>query len=461
MGILIQNGTLILPDGPVRADLRTKGGSIAEIGPALPVSGADEVIDAGGKLVFPGFIDTHTHFEMNRGQATETADDFSSGTLAALMGGTTTILDFATQERGGTLSGALELWHGRADGTCSCHYGFHMAVTDWNESVRRELPAMTAAGVTSYKLYMAYDALRVSDAAAYDVARAVAREGGVVGMHCENGDLVSKGIAEQKASGYFSPAAHPASRPPAVEAEAVCRWLTIAERASAPVNVVHLSTKRGLEMARQARARGQKLYLESCPQYFLLDDAVYRLPGFESAKYVFSPPARTREDCEALWEALQNGEIDTVGTDHCSFDYAGPKQLGRDDFSAIPNGIPGVEHRPALMYTYGVARGRITEADLARCLCEQPARLFGLYPQKGVLRVGSDADIVIFDQNYTGSIQAAAQYQRVDYTPYEGMPIDGRADTVLLMGETAVKAAKPVRRNRGRYVSRGPAGFWR
>lgn len=460
MSILIQNGILVLPTGLIQADLRVAGGRIAELGPGL-APGASRVIDARERLVFPGFIDTHTHFEMNKGFPNETADDWYTGTRAALAGGTTTVLDFAEPERGATLASALETWHGRADGAACCNYGFHMTIKDWSPSIRSELREMTAAGVTSYKVYLAYDNLRLSDAAAYEVVKAVGAEGGVVGCHCENGDLVTEGIRAQQAAGNLSPAAHPLSRPPAVEAEAVGRWLTIAELAGCPVNIVHLSTLRGLEAVRAARTRGQRLYVETCPQYLLLDERSYRLPGFESAKFVLSPPLRAQENCAALWDALEAGEIDTIGTDHCSFRFHGAKELGREDFSKIPNGIPGVEHRPCLMYTYGVAAGRITAVDMARLLAENPARLFGMYPQKGVLAVGSDADLVIFDPNDTGRITAETQYQNVDYTTYEGMALRGRVDTVLLGGEVAVEGGRVLLERRGRYVSRGPSGFWR
>ncbi len=460
MSILIQNGTLILPSGPQNADLRVQGDQIVEIGPALPV-GDSQALDASGKLVFPGFIDTHTHFEMNKGLANETADDWATGSRAALAGGTTCVLDFAEPDRGCSLTSALTVWHGRADGVASCHYGFHMTIKDWDRRIQDELLDMSAAGVSSYKVYLAYDNLRISDATAYEVIGAVGREGGVLGCHCENGDLVTQGILAQKRAGHLSPSAHPRSRPPVVEAEAVERWLSIAECVGYPVNVVHLSTRRAMEHVRAARARGQKVYVESCPQYFLLDDRCYDLPDFEGAKYVFSPPARSLDDQAALWTALEQGEIDTMGTDHCSFHFKGVKELGRGDFSKIPNGLPGVEHRPALMYTHGVATGRITAVEMAKLLAERPARLFGMYPQKGVLAVGSDADIVLFDPAYTGSICAATQYQNVDYTPYEGWPLQGRTDTVLLSGEVAVQDGKVLLERRGRYVSRGPAGFWR
>ena len=460
MSILIQNGTLLCPDGPVRADLRVEGDKIAEIGPSLPV-GESTVLDAAGKLVFPGFIDTHTHFEMNKGTIRETADNWTTGTRAALAGGTTCVLDFAEPARGCSLQSALDEWHARADGHASCHYGFHMTIKDWDSRIQAEIPAMTAQGVTSYKVYLAYANIRVSDAVAYEAIKAVAREGGVVGCHCENGDLIDQAIAELKAAGKLSPASHPLSHPAVMEAEAVTRWLALAEQAGWQVIVVHLSSRRGLEAARAARARGQKVYLESCPQYFTLTEEKYALPGFEGAKYVCAPPLRPQSDVDALWEALEGGEIDTIGTDHCSFRFQPTKMLGKDDFSAIPGGIPGTEHRPALMYTCGVSTGRITAHQMMQALAEHPAKLFGMFPQKGALAVGSDADITIFDPNLSWTISAAGQYQNVDYTPYEGMAMAGRTDTVLLSGQVAVADGKVLAEGLGRYVHRGPAQFWR
>ena len=460
MSILIQNGTLILPDGPVKADLRVDAGKIAEIGPALSADGC-QVIDAGGKLVFPGFIDTHTHFEMNKGTDRETADNWETGTRAALAGGTTCVLDFAEPEHGHSLQSALDEWHSRADGHASCNYSFHMTIVDWDARIREELPKMTEQGITSYKVYLAYHGMRIPDGVAYEVIKAVGKEGGVVGCHCENGDLIDEAIAELKEAGMLTPASHPLAHSDLIESEAVNRWLNLAEQSGYPVNVVHLSTQRGLEEALMARSHGQSLYLESCPQYFTMTDEKYHLPGFESAKYVFSPPLRKQEDVDALWEALGEDEIDTIGTDHCSFNYATTKHLGKDDFSAIPPGIPGVEHRPALMYTYGVRQEHISELQMMKTLSENPAKLFGMFPQKGTLAVGSDADIVIFDPNYTWCIRAAEQYQNVDYTPYEGMEMAGRTETVLLGGEVAVEDGKVVKEGLGKFVHRGPSQFWR
>lgn len=460
MSILIQNGTLVLPNGPTAADLRVEDGKIAAIGPGLSAEGC-QIIDAKGKLVFPGFIDTHTHFEMNKGTDRETADNWTTGTRAALAGGTTCVLDFAEPDHGCSLQSALDAWHSRADGHASCNYSFHMTIVDWDQRIRDELPRMTEQGITSYKVYLAYDGMRIPDGTAYEIIKAVGKEGGIVGCHCENGDLIDESIAELKAAGKLSPSSHPLAHSAVIEAEAVGRWLALAEQAGYPVNVVHLSTQRGLEQALLARSHGQPLYLESCPQYFTMTDEKYQLPGFESAKFVFSPPLRKQEDVDALWEALSEDEIDTIGTDHCSFDYATTKQLGKDDFSQIPPGIPGTEHRPAIMYTFGVKGGHIDVLQMMLAMSERPARLFGMFPQKGTLAVGSDADIVIFDPDHTWRIHAADQYQNVDYTPYEDMEMAGRTDTVLLNGQIAVEGGRVVREGLGTFVSRGPAQFWR
>lgn len=460
MSTLIQNGTLVLPEGLTRADLRIDGGKIAEVSEHLEPNGST-VIDAAGKLIFPGFIDTHTHFEMNKGTERETADNWTTGTRAALAGGTTCVLDFAEPEHGHSLQSALDEWHSRADGHSSCHYSFHMTIVDWDQRIRDELHAMTEQGITSYKVYLAYNGMRIPDGVAYEVIKAVGKEGGVVGCHCENGDLIDEAIAELKTAGQLTPASHPLAHSALIEAEAVGRWLALAEQAGVPVNVVHLSTQRGLEAARAARARGQALYLESCPQYLTLTDEKYHLPGFESAKYIFSPPLREQADVDALWDALGKDEIDTIGTDHCSFDYATTKHLGEDDFSAVPPGIPGTEHRPAIVYSKGVKEGKLSVIQMMEALSARPAKLFGMYPQKGSLQVGSDGDIVIFDPDYTWRITAEDQYQNVDYTPYEGMEMSGRTDTVLLGGEVAVSGGKVVQEGLGRFVKRGPAQFWR
>ncbi len=458
MSVLIKGGTVVSPKGSFLSDIRVENGIISELGTDLPLNGS-ELADAAGCLLFPGFIDAHTHLDAAIG-STVTADDFRTGTRAAIAGGTTTLVDFATQEKGETLSQALQNWHQKADGVSFCDYAFHMAITDWNPSVSREIQTMADAGVTSFKLYLAYDALRVNDKELYQILKRVKQIHGIVGVHCENGDLVDELVRECREAGELGPAAHPKSRPDSVEAEAVSRYLYVASIADTPVNIVHLSTKKGLEEVEKARGRGQRVYVETCPQYLMMDESRYTLPGFEGAKYVISPPLRKPEDQNSLWNALKEGEIDTVSTDHCSFNFAGQKELGRDDFSKIPNGMPGIENRPAIMYTYGVCGKRITKEQMAAMLSENTARLFGMFPQKGVLQVGSDADIVLWDPNYQGKITAAEQLQNVDYTPYEGVSVTGRARMVLLHGKQVVADGRVIAEECGNYVHRGPSEYF-
>lgn len=450
---IIQHGTLVLPDGLMQGDIAFENGVITRIAPAIEAGAGDAVCEAAGCLVFPGFIDAHTHLDMDSG-TTVTADDFASGSRAAACGGTTTLVDFATQERGGTLRDALDAWHRKAEGKCACNYAFHMAVTDWNEQTRAELPQMFERGVTSFKAYYAYDNLRLDDAQMYDLLSALRPFGGVLGVHCENGTLVNRLQRDQLEKGVTGPAGHPASRPPVVEAEAIRRLCAVAKLADSPVHIVHLSSAEGLEEVRRARAAGQKVWVETCPQYLLLDESRYHLEGFEGAKYVMSPPLRSPADREALRAAVLGGEIDTISTDHCSYRFSDQKALGRDDFTKIPNGAPGIEHRPALIYTSFVASGLMTAAQMCRLLSENQAKLFGMWPRKGQLAQGADADITVWDPQARWVIRAEAQHQNVDYTPYEGFEAAGRARAVYVGGQLAAKDGEPSGASAGRYVKR-------
>lgn len=450
---IIQHGTLVLPDGLMQGDIAFENGVITRIAPAIEAGAGDAVCEAAGCLVFPGFIDAHTHLDMDSG-TTVTADDFASGSRAAACGGTTTLVDFATQERGGTLRDALDAWHRKAEGKCACNYAFHMAVTDWNEQTRAELPQMFERGVTSFKAYYAYDNLRLDDAQMYDLLSALRPFGGVLGVHCENGTLVNRLQREQLEKSVTGPAGHPASRPPVVEAEAIRRLCAVAKLADSPVHIVHLSSAEGLEEVRRARAAGQKVWAETCPQYLLLDESRYHLEGFEGAKYVMSPPLRSPADREALRAAVLGGEIDTISTDHCSYRFSDQKALGRDDFTKIPNGAPGIEHRPALIYTSFVASGLMTAAQMCRLLSENQAKLFGMWPHKGQLAQGADADITVWDPQARWVIRAEAQHQNVDYTPYEGFEAAGRARAVYVGGQLAAKDGEPSGASAGRYVKR-------
>lgn len=452
---IIKNGTLVSATKTWNADIAIENDKIVEIAPVIEAKSSDEIYDATGCYVFPGFIDGHTHFDMDTGTA-HTADDFVTGTKAAVINGTTSIVDFATQEKGQTLKQAYDVWMEKAKDKSSCNYRFHMAITDWNERVEEEMDTMPELGVTSFKMYMAYDALLSNDREILECLRKIKEIDGVLGVHCENGTLINALTKEKIEAGEFTPSAHPASRPDYVEAEAINRLAYISSLAGHPVNVVHLSSQAGLNEIRNARKRGQEITVETCPQYLLLDDHYYDLENFEGAKYVMSPPLRKVEDNKALIQAIVDGEIDTIATDHCSFSFK-DKELGRNDFRKIPNGGPGVEHRPQLIYTYLVDAGLIDVKRMCELISTNPAKRYGMYPEKGVLEVGSDADIVIFSPNYEGEITWKNQLQNVDYTPYEGFKVKGQARTVFVNGECVVDNAAIVKERQGRYVL-GPRG---
>ena len=452
--IILKGGTVVGSEKSEILDVAIDGEKIIQVGKDLDTKGAT-VVDVTNKLLFPGFIDTHTHFDLDTGTF-HTADDFTTGTKGAIVGGTTCILDFATQNKGETLKEALENWHHMADNVSSCDYGFHMAISQWNDDVRNELDYMSKEGVTSYKLYMAYDNLRVTDEEIYDILKEVKKQGGIIGVHCENGDIVNARIAENKKAGNGSIKFHPLTRPDIIEAEAVYRYMMIGKMADAPLYIVHLSTKKGYDLIMQARKEGQQVYMETCPQYLLMDDSKYSLPGFESAKYVMSPPLRKQEDIECLWKALEQDDIDFIGTDHCSFNFKGHKDyFGTDEYYKIPNGGPGVEHRGLLLYTYGVVKNRITKEQMCKQLSENAAKMFGLYPRKGVIAKGSDADIVVLDPNQTTLISAKTQEQNVDYTPYEGIEASCKVEKVYLRGQEVVNDGKICKEKQGTYISRG------
>ena len=456
MRILIKNGTVVRSTGRKQADVLIKDGTIARIAPNIDAA-ADRVIDAAGCYIFAGFIDTHTHFDLDLG-VTVTADDFETGTKAAVVGGTTTLLDFATQDRGMTMHDALDAWHKKADGVSSCNYGFHMAVSEWNDARKAEVDDMFRAGVSSFKMYMVYDAMRVNDGQIYDAQKYIGERGGVIGVHCENYDVLQARIAEEKAKGHFDPTAHPVSRPQAVEAEGVARLMRIAELSGSPAWVVHLSTADGLEEVRAARRRGVEVYAETCPQYFTLDVSRYADP--DGAKFVMSPPLREAKDRAAILDGMKKKDIDFIGTDHCSFTMT-QKALGRDDFTKIPNGGAGVQNRAELVYTYAVQTGAITLEQMALLMSERAARLFGMFPKKGALRVGSDADLVIFDPDAPHTISWRTNMHACDNSPYEGMKALGRTRDVLLNGELVVENGKLVEPYRGRYVFRKPSERYR
>lgn len=449
--ILLKGGTVVSSKGTKKADVLISGGKIVAVGRHLNADA--EVVDVSGRLIFPGFIDAHTHFDLEVSD-TVTADRFESGTRSAIAGGVTTVVDFATQNKGESLSDALNNWHVKAFANASCDYGFHMAISDWNDEVRDELPAMFEQGVSSFKVYMIYDAMELSDREIFDIMVELKKLGGIVGCHCENSGVIGRLREDSVARGELSPAFHPLTRPDYTEAEAIRRLTTIARAADAPVIVVHLSTKEGLEEIRKARRQGVKVLAETCPQYLLLDDSVYSRPFSESAKYICSPPLRKPEDQKALWHALSRDELDTVSTDHCSFTME-QKRAGEDNFTKIPNGMPGVETRAILLYTYGVRKRRITLGQLCAYLSENPAKLYGMYPKKGAVKVGADADIVVFNPHGDGVITAASCHSLCGYSPYEGVRTVGAVERVYLRGQAVFSKGEILLENSGRYVSRG------
>lgn len=453
MKYLLKNGTVVTGEKSERLDILVEGEKIVQVGKNLPSKDAQE-IDVSGKLLFPGFIDGHTHFDLEVA-GTVTADDFETGTKAAILGGTTFVIDYASQDKGGhTLKEGLDKWHKKADDKCSCDYSFHMSVVEWNEETEREIQDMINEGITSFKLYMTYPAMIVDDGDLYKIIKKLNEYGCFAGVHCENAGAIDALIAEAKKEGRLGPENHPLVRPDIMEAEAVHRLLVIADAADAPVMVVHLTNRKAFEEVMRARMNGQKVYAETCPQYLLLDDSVYSKPDFEGAKYVCAPPIRKKADQDCLWKALANDQIQTVATDQCSFTME-QKALGKDDFTKIPGGLPGVQTRGTLLYTYGVRTGRITQEQMCRLLSENAAKLYGVYPNKGVIREGSDADIVVFDPEKENVISAKTHLYHTDNNPYEGFKLHGDIDSVYLRGAHVVQDGKVILEKTGKYIKRG------
>ena len=452
---LLKGGAVASGNGVLRADVLIDGEKIAAVGLNLPEEGA-QVEDVTEKLLLPGFVDAHTHFDLDVA-GTTTADDFASGTRSALRGGTTTVVDFACPNRGDSLRSALDAWHKKAGGKAACDYGFHMTLVEWNEKVKKELLHMYVNGVTSFKMYMTYPALRMEDADLFRALEEIRDLRALVGVHCENGGVIDALIAQgrEKSPNGMGPAFHPLSRPAALEAEAIGRLLRIAQVANCPVNIVHLSSEAGMDEVRAARNRGQRVLVETCPQYLFLDDSVYYEDDFNTAAgCVCAPPLREESDRAALIQALAKGEIQTVCTDHCAFPPE-QKAAGREDFTKIPGGLPGVETRGVLLYSNLVDNRRLSIGQMVRVLSENPAKLYGMWPRKGVLAAGSDADIVIYDPEAESVITGADQLSKAGYTPYEGFRTVGAIEKVYLRGTPAVERGKVSDEAKGQFVFRG------
>jgi len=459
MRTLITNGTVLSSTGATPADVLVDGDTIAAVAaPGFFTSGTDQrpdevfdaVFDATGKYVMPGGIDAHTHMEMPFG-GTFSADTFETGTRAAAWGGTTTIIDFAVQPKGGSLLSTLDSWHEKADGDCAIDYGFHMIVSDVNDTTLKEMDSCVEAGVSSFKMFMAYPGVFYSTDG--EILRAMdkaAEIGGTIAMHAENGIAIDQLVAKALADGKTEPHQHGLTRPPELEGEATSRAITLAGVTGAPLYIVHLSAAQALSAVAEARDTGQNVFAETCPQYLYLSIEDLAAPDLEGAKYVASPPLREKHHQPDLWRGLRTNDLSVVSTDHCPFCFKDQKELGRGDFTKIPNGMPGVEHRIDLLHQ-GVVAGEISLARWVEACATTPARMFGLYPRKGVIAPGADADIVIYDPAAHQTISAETHHTAVDYSAYEGMSLTGRCETVFSRGSVVV--------DRGTYL--GSAGHGR
>ncbi len=461
MRTLIKNGHIVTAVDSYTADILIDGETVAMIGKDLSavVGQVDKTIDATGKLVIPGGIDPHTHMDLPFG-GTSSSDDFETGTRAAAFGGTTTIIDFAVQYKGQSLNEALDVWFAKAQGKAVADYGFHMICTDLPDERLPELKGMMDQGVSSFKLFMAYPGVfLVDDGTIFKAMVAAGEHGGLICMHAENGLIIDVLVKRALAAGHTAPKYHALTRPTKAEAEGVHRAIAIAEMAHSQVYIVHLSCYDALKEVQNARDLGLPAYAETCPQYLFLDYSYYEKEGFEGAKYVMTPPLRGKENQELLWRGLRSNDLQVISTDHCPFCMKEQKELGIDDFSKIPNGGPGVEHRMSLIYNGGVAQGRISLNRFVELTSTAAAKIFGLFPRKGTIAVGSDADIVIFDPNREQTISAATHHMRVDYSAYEGWKLKGVTEIVLSRGNVIVENGEwKGKTGAGQFLKRGTTG---
>ncbi len=449
MSILIKNGTVVTATDMYRGDVFIDGEKIAAIGTDLPMR-ADRTIDAAGRLVLPGGIDAHTHLDMPFG-GTTSADDFESGTIAAAFGGTTSIVDFAIQYRGQTLHDAWDAWMKKAERKAAIDYGFHMIISELTDQVETEMDSLVREGIPSFKLFMAYPGVfMLDDASIFRALLRTGKNGGTICMHAENGGVIDVLVKKALAEGQTAPKYHALTRPARAEGEATHRAIALAEIADVPIYIVHLSAAEALEMVTEARDRGLPAFAETCPQYLFLSYENYEEPGFEGAKYVMSPPLRPKETQDRLWRGLAFNDLQAISTDHCPFCMKEQKTLGRDDFSKIPNGAPGIETRMSLVFDGGVRTGRISINRFVELTSTSPAKIFGLFPRKGTIAPGSDADIVIFNPERTMTLGVKTTHMKVDYNPYEGRSITGVTETVLSRGRVIIED--------GRFVGRVGGG---
>jgi len=460
MSLLIKNGEIITADSRYHADIFCQDETITAIGRNLPAPPGTEVVDAAGRYVFPGFIDPHVHIYLPF-MGTFSKDTYETGSQAALVGGTTTLIEMCCPARKDDARSAFQLWMAQAVGKSACDFTFHMGVTKFDAATEAALREIVQAGVASFKIFLAYKgAFGIDDTELYRTLKLAKELGVIVTAHCENETLVAERCQELLAAGRTDPAQHHASRPPLVEAEGVHHLMTFAELTGAATYIVHLSCQEALDQAIAARQRGVRVAIETLIQYLTLDKSYAERPDFEGAKYVMSPPLRDARNQAVLWSGLRDGLIQTVATDHAPFDFQRQKPMGRDDFTKIPNGIPSLEERINLLYTYGVKTGKIDLHTFVDVASTRVAKLFDLFPCKGAIQLGADADLVVFDPNYRGTISARTQHMNVDYSAFEGWKLEGRASVVTVRGQVAARDGKFTGQlGRGRFLKRTPSHF--
>ena len=453
MSILIKNGRIITATDDYVADIFIEGEIVSTIGKNLNVQ-ADKEIDAAGKLVMPGGIDPHVHLDMPF-MGTYSSDNYETGTRAALFGGTTTVIDFILQTQGKSLQSALQEWKGRSDNNAVGDYSFHMAVTDFNEDTKKEIQHfIEVEGITSFKTFMAYKgALMIDDRQMVGLMQEVKKHGGLINVHATNGDMIDFLIAKHKSEGKLSPLYHYLSQPEVTEAEASSRFADLADYTGCPGYIVHLTCEGALNAVRFATRRNQHVFVETCIQYLILDASLYE-QNFEGAKWVMSPPLREKKDQETLWAGLNQGLVNVVATDHCPFMWE-QKLMGKDDFSKIPNGHPAIENRMELLFSEGVNKGKITLNKYVEVASTNAAKIFGMFPKKGTIAIGSDADIIIFDPNEKHTLSAKTHHMNVDYSGYEGWEVKGKVKTVLLRGQVVIDNNEcKVSKGYGQFIKR-------
>jgi len=453
MSVLIKNGRVVTAESDYLADIYTEGESIVAIGKDLPYE-ADKTINAKGKLIFPGGIDPHVHLDMPF-MGTFSSDDYTTGTRAALFGGTTMVIDFILQTQGDTLKNALKTWQGRSKGKAVGDYSFHMAVTDFNPKVAKEVVHMIEKeGITSFKTFMAYKgALMIDDGQMVQLMKVVKENGGLVTVHATNGDVIDTLIAKNLKAGNTKPIYHYLSQPEVTEAEASARFTDMLHYTGCPGYIVHMTCEGALNAVRKSTLRNQKVFVETCTQYLTLDASLYKRK--DGAKWVMSPPLREKKDQTSLWSGINQGLVQVVGTDHCPFTWK-QKQMGKNDFSKIPNGHPAIEHRMELLFSEGVGKGRISLSKYVELTSTNAAKIFGMYPKKGTIAIGADADLVIFNPKKKHTLSVKSHHMNADYSSYEGFKLTGKTETVLLRGQIAIEKNKClVNPGYGQFVKRG------